>query len=130
LPVTKSLVIDIAVDWLVADSGNSLDFETGYEIRFLSANNVRIAQTRAALQYEYESASETASFQDSWGSYVGRLSDNLDYFGLGGSVAGVAKYAGWIALFRKLRDDEVPFVRGRYEFMKIDKTGRNTPSHY
>lgn len=130
LPVTKSLVIDIAVDWLVADSGDALAFETEYEVRFLSANNLRIAQTRAALQYQYASDSEAISFQDSWGGYVGRLNDNLDYYGLGSSIAGVAKYAGWIALFRKLREDEVPFVRGRYEFMKIDKAGRDTPSRY
>ena len=130
LPVTKSMMMDIGVDWFAAGANKSLEFETDYEIRFLSANNMRIAQTRVALQYEYESISGATTYQDSWGPYVSRLSDKLDYSGLGSSMAGVAKYAGWIGLFRKLREDDVPFVRGRYEFMKIDKTGRATPSHY
>jgi hypothetical protein len=45
-------------------------------------------------------------------------------------MATVANYAGWIGLFRNLQEEDVPFLRGRYEFMKIDKTGRPTPAHY
>ncbi len=130
LSVSKSVMIDIGVDWFVVGGNNSLGFETDYEIRFLSANNVRIAQTRVALEYEYESVSGTTTYQESWGQYVSRLSDNLDYSGLGSSMATVANYAGWIGLFRNLQEEDVPFLRGRYEFMKIDKTGRPTPAHY
>lgn len=130
LSVTKSVMIDIAVDWYVAEANKSLEFETDYEIRFLSANNMRIAQTRVALAYEYESVSGATTYQQSWGRYANRLNESLDYSGLGSSMTPVANYAGWIALFRKLQDDDVPFLRGRYEFMKIDKTGRVTPSRY
>lgn len=130
LSVSKSVMIDIGVDWFVAEANKSLEFETGYEIRFLSANNVRIAQTRVALAYEYESVSGATTYRESWGRYVNRLSDSLDYSGLGSSMTKVADYAGWIGLFRKLQEENVPFLRGRYEFMKIDKTGRATPAHY
>ena len=130
LSVSKSVMIDIGVDWFVAQANRSLEFETDYEIRFLSANNVRIAQTRLALAYEYESVSGATTYQDSWGPYINRLSDSLDYSSLGSSMAPVANYAGWIGLFRKLQEEDVPFMRGRYEFMKIDKTGRATPARY
>ncbi len=130
LSVSKSVMIDIGVDWFVAQANKSLEFETDYEIRFLSANNVRIAQTRVALAYEYESVSGATTYQESWGPYVNRLSNSLDYSGLGSSMTPVANYAGWIGLFRKLQEEDVPFMRGRYEFMKIDKTGRATPARY
>ncbi|MBT5719071.1 MAG: hypothetical protein HOI69_05955 [Gammaproteobacteria bacterium] len=42
----------------------------------------------------------------------------------------VAAYAGWAALFRRLQEDEVSFLRGRYDFMKIDKLGEKTPMRY
>ena len=42
----------------------------------------------------------------------------------------VAHYAGWVGLFRKIKEDQVPFLTGRYEFMKLDKTGQETPSRY
>lgn len=128
LPVTKSVIIDTGVEWQQAD--DSLGFETEFEVRFLSADNMRIAQTRAALVYEYESLGNIAEYSDSWGRDTRRLDENLDYTGLGKSMLEVARYAGWVALFRRLAEDDIRFLRGRYEFMKIDKTGRDTPTRY
>lgn len=128
LPVIKSVMIDIGVHWF--EQSQSLRFETDYELRFLSANNMRFAQTTVALEYKYDSVSAESEYQDAWGRDVGRLHENLDYAGLGQSMAEVANYAGWIGLFRKLHEDRVPFLHGRYEFMKINKLGRNTPSRY
>lgn len=130
LQVTKSVVIDIGIEWFPDMDADVLAFETDYEVRFLSADNMRIAQTRVALAYHYESLSGASTFRDSWGRYARRLSDNLDYSGLGSSMVGIANYAGWVGLFRRLREDRVPFLHGRYEFMKIDKSGRDTPSRY
>jgi hypothetical protein len=42
----------------------------------------------------------------------------------------VAAYAGWVGLFRHLHEEKVSFLLGRYEFMKIDKSGLKTPSRY
>lgn len=130
LDVTKSVIIDTAVEWQLPDSGNVLQFATEFEVRFLSADNMRIAQTRAALQYEYDSAADAVRYIDSWGRQSGQLHENLDYAGLGSSVSTVANYAGWVALFRALHDAQVPFLQGRYAFMKLDKSGRNTPVRY
>ena len=55
LPVTKSVIIDTAVEWQRGEMGKTLQFEVDYEVRFLSADNMRIAQTRAALAYVYDS---------------------------------------------------------------------------
>lgn len=130
LPVTKSVVIDNGVDWLQGGNDESLEFAVDYEVRFLSADNMRIAQTRAALQYRYSSTRKTSVYSDSWGNYTSRLDENLDYSGLGKSMAEVATYAGWIGLFRRLHEDQLPFLEGRYTFMKIDKSGQRTPSRY
>lgn len=130
LPVTKSVIIDTAVDWQLQASGNALQFATEFEVRFLSADNMRIAQTRAALEYEYVSTTGSVRYIDSWGREAGRLHENFDYAGLGSSVGVVAYYAGWIALFRTLHESQVPFLHGRYAFMKLDKTGRSTPARY
>ncbi|MBQ13281.1 MAG: hypothetical protein CMQ17_02640 [Gammaproteobacteria bacterium] len=130
LAVNKSVVIDIDIDWEPAADGNSLVFETDYEVRFLSADNMRIAQTRAALEYRYQSADNASSYQDSWGRLASRVDENTDFSGLGTNMNQVAYYAGWIGLFRKLHEDEVRFLMGRYEFMKVDKSGRETPSRY
>lgn len=130
LPVLKSVVVDIAVSWFPVRQGNTLQFETSYEVRFLSADNMRLAQTRVALEYEYASLTDTSTYQDSWGRDTRRLHDNLDYAGLGSSMVKLANYAGWIGLFRKLQEDQVSFLVGRYQFMKIDKRGRDTPSRY
>ncbi|NKB32109.1 MAG: hypothetical protein GKR91_03330 [Pseudomonadales bacterium] len=129
LPVTKSVIIDIAVDW-EANENQQLGFESDYEVRFLSADNMRIAQTRVALEYEYSSILDSSEYRDSWGRDVRSLRENLDYTGLGDSMGEVANYAGWIALFRKLKENRVAFLKGRYEFMKVDKTGRSTPSRF
>jgi len=128
LPVTKSVIIDTAVDWFAMD--DKLQFETEFEVRFLSADNMRIAQTRVALQYQFSSRSGAIDYADSWGRDARRLQDSLDYTGLGESVVVVAKYAGWIALLRTLDEANVPFLHGRYEFMKLDKSGRRTPAKY
>ncbi len=130
LPVTKSVIFDTAVNWRRGEMGKTLQFEVDYEVRFLSADNMRIAQTRAALAYIYDSSSETSEYSDSWGRYVARLNDKLDYSGLAESMREVATYAGWAALFRRLQEDEVSFLRGRYDFMKIDKLGEKTPIRY
>ena len=130
LPVTKSVVIDIGVEWFANADSDVLAFETDYEVRFLSANNMRLAQTRVALAYQYESLSDSSAYTESWGRDFQRLRDNLDYSGLGSSMVGIANYAGWVGLLRKLREDQVPFLHGRYEFMKVDKSGRDTPSRY
>ena len=58
------------------------------------------------------------------------MHEKLDYSGLGESMLEVANYAGWVGLFRRLSEDEVRFLRGRYEFMKIDKAGQKTPIRY
>lgn len=128
LAVTKSVIIDTAVNWFGA--GDTLQFETGFEVRFLSADSMRIAQTRVALEYEYDSQAAAVEYHDAWGREASRLHDNLDYAGLGNSVAMVANYAGWVGLFRTLVETEVPFLHGRYEFMKLDKSGRSTPARY
>ncbi len=130
LEVTKSVIIDTAVDWQLPDSGNALQFATEFEVRFLSADNMRIAQTRAALEYEYYSATDAVHYVDSWGRQADQLQDDLDYAGLGSSVSVVANYAGWVALFRSLLEAQVPFLQGRYAFMKLDKAGRETPVRY
>lgn len=130
LRVTKSVIIDTAVQWRQGSLDESLEFETEFEVRFLSADNMRIAQTRVALQYDFDSKSEFAEYSDSWGRDVGRLDENLDYAGLGQSMTEVAGFAGWVGLFRRLQQDEVLFLQGRYEFMKLDKAGSRTPTRY
>jgi hypothetical protein len=130
LRVTKSVIIDIGVGWQQVAKGERLQFAVAFEVRFLSADNMRIAQTRAALEYEYTSQRKNSEFSNSWGRYVGRLDDNLEYAGLGQSMVEVAAYAGWVGLFRHLHEEKVSFLLGRYEFMKIDKSGLKTPSRY
>lgn len=130
LRVTKSVVIDTGVEWRKTGIDEPLRFSADFEVRFLSADNMRIAQTRAALEYGYDSELKTVEYSDGWGRDAGRLDENLDYAGLGQSMLEVAAYAGWAGLFRRLQEDEIPFLRGRYEFMKIDKAGRRTPTRY
>lgn len=130
LPVTKSVVIDTEVSWEQGASTEQLVFASSYEVRFLSADNMRIAQTRVALEYEYQSALREMRYIDAWGRDKRRLDNNLDYAGLGGSMVDIARYAAWVGLFRRLDEEEVPFLQGRYEFMKIDKQGKNTPVKY
>lgn len=129
LDVIKSVIIDTSVDWL-RQEGSKLDFVTNYEVRFLSADNMRLAQTRVALEFEYEHGAESMEFQRSWGRDSSRLRENLDYAGLGRDMAPVAKYAGWIGLFRRLQEQQISFLRGRYELLKINKRGQETPVRY
>ncbi|MFN3164422.1 MAG: hypothetical protein ACE37N_13320 [Pseudohongiellaceae bacterium] len=131
LRVTKSVIVDTEVEWFAAGGDDEqLVFESRFEVRFLSADNMRIAQTRVALQYEYDSRTPQPEYYDAWGRDVPRLRENLDYAGLGKGVEPVARYAGWIALWRKLHEDEIQFTEGRYQFMKLNKNGRATPARY
>jgi len=127
LDVTKSVIVDMAVQWRVGDTAAAMSYSTDFEVRFLSADNMRMARTQAALEYEYDSTTGLVSFQDSWGRDAPRLSDKVDFAGLGMSVIDVARYAGWVALFRNLTEQQIRFVDGRYEFLKIDKSGEPTP---
>ena len=129
LPVTKSVIIDTFVKWMQGLDGEFY-FTTEFEVRFLSADNMRIAQTRAALAYEYNSRDQETEYLRAWGREARRLSEKVDYAGLGNSVEKVAHYAGWAALFRKLKENNVPFLHGRYQFMKLTNEGRLTPARY
>ena len=132
LPVTKSVIIDTDVFWRRSGAENSLlqEFETDFEVRFLSADRMRIAQTRLALEYEYDSVGATVRYGGNWGRDSSRLRESTDVDGLGAGLAELARYAGWVALFRRLEQDSVPFLKGRYQFMKIDKAGRQTPRRF
>ena len=131
LRVIKSVMIDVVVDWYTQPgTQDQLTYSTGYEIRFLAADNMRLAQTEVALEYEYDAYSGNAEFVRTWGDQARRLRENLDYTGLGTSTLEVARLGGWIGLFRRLHEEQTRFVQGRYEFMKIDKAGRETPYRY
>lgn len=132
LPVTKSVIVDTDVFWRsgIMDKSPMLQFETGLEVRFLSADSMRIAQTRLALEYEYNSRTSAVNYSGNWGRYVSRLRESTDVYTLGSQLTETARYAGWVALFRRLEQDSVPFLKGRYQFMKIDKTGRETPRRF
>ncbi len=130
LSVTKSVIIDKSVRFSSSAVSNSLAYTTEYEVRFLSADTMRIAQTRAALEYLYNSETGQATHVYNWGRDVPRLDKNLDFTGLGSSTAAVARFAAWAALFRTVQENQIAFLLGRYEFMKIDKSGRRTPSRF
>ncbi len=131
LPVTKSVIIDTDVAWHGnEEEPGELQFTSEFEVRFLSADNMRLAQTRVAIVYDYDEQSQGSEFVRSWGTDASRLRENLDYSGLAKEVQVIARVAGWTALWRKLLADEVRFVEGRYEFMKIDTAGRITPGRY
>jgi len=126
LDVLKSVIIDTRVRFdVVADT---MQFATQYEVRFLQSDRLRIARTQAALVYLYESASGAVSFEDAWGPEAFRLEGRTDYDGLGESTAEAARYAAWIALFRNVHENAMDFTHGRYEFIKLDKAGRSTPT--
>jgi len=126
LDVLKSVIIDTRVRFdLVEDA---VQFETEYEVRFLQSDRLRIARTQAALVYLYDSASGAVSFEDAWGPEAFRLEGRTDYDGLGASTAEAARYAAWIALFRNVHENAMEFTHGRYEFIKLDKAGRSTPT--
>ncbi len=129
LNVTKSVIIDTGVDWFATEE-DVLRYVTNYEVRFLSADNMRLAQTRVALEFEYDSKADNSTHRDNWGRDMTRLRGSLDYASLGRDLQDIAEAAAWIALFRKVHDEQIPFLAGRYEFMKLDKTGRGTPKRY
>ena len=129
LNVTKSVIVDTAVEWFPAEA-DRLHFVSELEVRFLSADNMRLAQTRVALQYEFASGKAAITHRDNWGRDIGKLPKQLDYAGLGHAITEVAEVAGWVALLRSTLDDQVGFLDGRYELMKIDKRGRATPGSY
>ncbi len=140
LPVTKSVIIDTEASWRgepgvggrahMRGESPVLRFATGFEVRFLSADRMRIAQTRLALEYDYDSRTGAVSYDGNWGRDASRLRDGTDVDALGEALGDLARYAGWVALFRYLEEENVPFLRGRYEFMKIDKEGRETPRRF
>ncbi|MDP1932432.1 MAG: hypothetical protein Q8L60_13345 [Gammaproteobacteria bacterium] len=126
LDVRKSVIIDTLVRFVLEE--NAAGFETDYEVRFLQSDRMRIARTQAAVVYRYTSATQESRFRDSWGPDAFRLEGRTDFEGLGGSTANAARHAAWIALFRGVLGNSLDFSHGRYEFMKIDKAGRSTPS--
>lgn len=131
LSVSKSVIIDTDVNWQVnSTAAQALGFTSGFEVRFLSADNMRLAQTRVALVYDYDSESDMASYDEAWGRDARRLRENLNYSGLGEELKVVANYAGWIGMWRTLLEENIQFTHGRYEFMKLDSRGRETPSRY
>lgn len=132
IPVTKSVIMDTRVSWSGSVIEDSLpqQFETNFEVRFLSADRMRIAQTRLALEYGYDSATGVVNYKGNWGRDGSRLRERTNVSGLGEELSELARYAGWIALFRRLEEDAVPFLKGRYQFMKIDKAGRVTPRRF
>ena len=65
LDVIKSVINYTGVYWPQRE-GNKLDFFSSYEVRFLSADNMHLAQTRVALEFEYEHGAESMEFQRSW----------------------------------------------------------------
>lgn len=126
LDVRKSVIIDTEVNFFMR--GAHTEFATEYEVRFLQADSMRIARTQAAVVYRYESATQAVELVDIWGPDGFRLEGRTDFEGLGSSTANAARHAAWIALFRATLNGSLDFSRGRYEFMKVDKAGRSTPS--
>lgn len=125
LDVRKSVIIDNRVRFEA--SGQVMNFSTDYEVRFLQADRMRIARTQAAIVYRYRSEEDRVTHIDSWGPDAFRLEGRTDFEGLGASTA-AARYAAWIALFRNVHENGLPFTYGRYEFLKLEKAGRTTPA--
>jgi len=126
LDVLKSVIIDTSV--VIEERQGGLHFATQYEVRFLQSDRLRIARTQVALVYRYDSADEAATFEDSWGPEAFRLEGRTDFDALGRSTAEAGRYAAWIALFRNVHGNALDFSHGRYEFLKLDKAGRATPT--
>ncbi len=126
LDVLKSVIIDTSV--AIEQRQDELHFLTQYEVRFLQSDRLHIARTQAALVYRYDSSSQQATFEDSWGPEAFRLEGRTDFDALGSSTAEAGRFAAWIALFRKVHGNALDFSHGRYEFLKLDKAGRATPT--
>ena len=133
LDVRKSVIIDTDVSFFVSETSEAAtesvtEFITEYEVRFLQADSMRIARTQAAVVYRYKSELQAVQYVDIWGSDGFRLEGRTDFDGLGTSTANAARHAAWIALFRGVINGSLDFSSGRYEFMKLEKAGRSTPS--
>lgn len=126
LDVLKSVILDNRVQF--ESAGPSMHFTTDYEVRFLQADRMRIARTQAAIVYRYRSVDDSMAHIDSWGPEAFKLEGRTDFDGLGESTLPAARYAAWIALFRSVHDQTLPFTYGRYEFLKLEKAGRATPA--
>lgn len=126
LDVRKSVIVDSRVEFI--NGVSSIDFKSDYEVRFLQSDRMRIARTQAAIVYRYQSDTDTTMHIDSWGPDAFKLDGRTDFDGLGASTQRVARYAAWIALFRAVHAQDLEFSHGRYEFLKIEKAGRSTPS--
>jgi hypothetical protein len=129
LPADKSIVIDNAVVFY-QDNDINMRFRTDYEIRYLRADRQRIAQTRVALQYRYDDATDEADYLGDWGTDNSRLREDSDYAALGENTATAARYAAWVALFRSVIGHSLDFTDGRYEFMKTVTAGTPTPVRF
>lgn len=126
LDVRKSVIVDSRIEFI--NSASAIDFTSEYEVRFLQSDRMRIARTQAAIVYRYVSAQDRTMHIDSWGPDAFKLEGRTDFDGLGASTERVARYAAWIALFRAVHAQEIDFNHGRYEFLKLEKAGRSTPS--
>lgn len=124
LSAIKSVIIDAAV--VISAQGSTPAFNTEYEIRFINPDRRKLAETRAALVYDYDSGTDLAHYRESWGPRAFRL-QSVDFDGLGEQTRKAARVAGWVALFRAVAEGKLDFSQGRYEFLKIDKTGTPTP---
>jgi hypothetical protein len=124
LNVIKSVIIDSSVH--ITEQEATLGFVTDYEVRFIRPDRRKLAETRAALQYRYNSFSDESRYQNSWGVRAFRTAA-ADLDGLGEATRRAATVAGWVALFRAVESSDIDFSRGRYEFLRIDTTGRATP---
>ena len=121
----KSIIVDKSV--VVREGRDELEFDTQYEIRFITRDRNAIALTQAALEYEYNSHRDQAMLSRVWGPEAHRVSQ-VDFDKLGSLTRRTALLASWTALFRALEGAGVNFSHGRYEFMKLDKRGRKTPA--
>jgi hypothetical protein len=124
LKAIKSVIIDVAVN---VDTSSELPaILTEYEVRFINPDRRKLAETRAALVYNYSSATDQSIYRDTWGPRAFRLV-NMEPGPLGHDTRKAALVAGWTALFRAVEQGDVDFSRGRYEFLRIDKAGKPTP---
>jgi hypothetical protein len=124
LNAIKSVIIDTAVT--ISAEASTAVFNTEYEIRFINPDRRKLAETRAALVYEYDSGTDMSRYRERWGPRAFRL-HSVDFAGLGEQTRKAARVAGWVALFRAVAEAKLDFSQGRYEFLKVDKAGIATP---
>jgi hypothetical protein len=124
LNAIKSVIIDTAV--VISAEASTPVFNTEYEVRFINPDRRKLAETRAALVYDYSSGTDRAHYRESWGPRAFRL-HSIDFNGLGEQTRKAAQVAGWVALFRAVAEAKLDFSRGRYEFLKMENTGTATP---